>query len=118
VSAYPNHISSVSIEKNEVIWNDNEHMIIDDKIQKSFTEKLNNPDLEDQLYMIYSKGDLLIKPPKNYDPGRIRNEKFFKKMYGDSYESVLSNLVYIKWLPNTINQNVLISSVNGIDKKL
>ena len=48
VQAYPNFIKDVS--NNYLIWNDNEKMIFDDKIEnKTFDEKIKNASLKDQL---------------------------------------------------------------------
>ncbi len=86
--------------------------MFDDKIEKSFNEKLKNTDLEDMFYQKYPIS--FEKPKKNYDPGRYRNEYMFKKMYGSSKKEVEKNLVTIKWFGKK-NQ---VTRINGIDKKL
>ena len=108
VQAYPSFIKDIS--NNYLIWNDNEKMIFDDKIEnKTFQEKLNNPSLKNQLDISYIKisenKDYL--PAKNEDAGRIRYEPFFKKMYGHNENEVKNNLVKIIWLPKTSNKTLL-----------
>lgn len=39
-------------------------------------------------------------------------------MYGKSANEVKANLVPIFWLPKTINKSLMITSINGINKKL
>ena len=99
VQAYPDFIKEVS--NNYLIWNDNEKMIFDDKIEnKTFQEKLNNPSLKNQLDISYIKisENKNYLPKKNEDSGRIRYEPFFKKMYGSNQKEVKQNLVKIIWL--------------------
>jgi len=57
-------------------------------------------------------------PPVDYDPGRIRVEEFFNKMYGNSAKEVEANLVKIDWMPKSTNSKVLITKINGVDKAL
>ena len=48
LNAYPDFLKSYS--DNNIIWNDEEKMIYDDKKEeKSFKDKLNNASLKDQL---------------------------------------------------------------------
>lgn len=112
VQAYPNFIKEVS--NNHLIWNDNEKMIFDDKIEnKNFKEKLNNPSLKNQLdipYIKLSENKDYI-PSKNEDAGRIRYEPFFKKMYGSNQKEVKQNLVKIIWLPKSSKKVLWVSKV-------
>ena len=43
---------------------------------------MNDPDLEDMFYASYQAGRPSASPGYNIDPGRIRYEPFFKRMYG------------------------------------
>ncbi|AXX95644.1 M15 family metallopeptidase [Arcobacter ellisii] len=119
VQAYPDFIKEVS--NNHLIWNDNEKMIFDDKIEnKTFQEKLNNPSLKNQLdipYIKLSENKDYI-PSKNEDAGRIRYEPFFKKMYGSNQKEVKQNLVKIIWLPKSSKKVLWVNKINDIDKKL
>ena len=117
VEAYPDFL--LSAEGNMLVWKDGTKMPFDDGVQnKSFEDLLNSPDLEDQMSMKYPIGRFYDVPSKNQDPGRIRYEPFFKKMYGNSKEEVKEKLVPIFWLPNTVNDTLFVTSVNGVDEKL
>jgi len=55
----------------------------------------------------------------NADPGRFRNQAFFKKMYGDcSRGEVSANLVSIVWLPHTRGKSIRVTRVNGVADRL
>ncbi|MDR3478461.1 MAG: M15 family metallopeptidase [Gammaproteobacteria bacterium] len=47
-------------------------------------------------------------------------EPFFKKMYGGSLSSVRKNLVTVYWMPKVFGKRypLLITTVNGVDKKI
>lgn len=105
-------------ENNKIIFKDGSSLIYDDGKKKSFKELLENPDLEDQFTYAYST-DSSFKPLlKNFDPGRIRNEEFFKKIYGSSKESVKKNLKSIMWCPKIAGQTIRITNVIGIAEKV
>ena len=56
-------------------------------------------------------------PLENDDAGRFRNEEFLKNIWKISKKEE-KNLVKIKWLPKTQNKTLLVTKINGIDKKL
>ncbi len=115
LAAYPQHL--VSATAHSVVWADGTEMIFDDGVRrKSHDQLLNQPDLEDQFHFEYSLADSMIPPPYRHDPGRIRYEPFFRKMYGDSEEMVRGRLKPIQWLPNSINKTLYVTTVNDLDK--
>jgi hypothetical protein len=118
MKVYPEFITGK--EGNYIIWKDGTRMNFDDGISnKTFEQKLNDPDLEGQISMHYPAGKKFVPPPaENYDPGRIRYEPFFKKMYGNSQEEVEKNIVTIHWMPKTVDTTIRVTSINGVDKKL
>ncbi len=116
LKAYPDHIASIS--PNTLHWKDGTTMLYDDGLAKDFNTRLNAPDLEDQMSVPYPKGINYPIPQKEDDPGRIRYEPFFKKMYGDSPKAVKSKLVTIRWMPKTVNKKIRISSVNHVNLHL
>jgi peptidoglycan LD-endopeptidase CwlK len=118
VKAYPDYLDSAD-EKN-IYWKDGTVMEWDDGISnKTHDEKLDNADLEDMMSQKYAAGENWDSPPeKNFEPGRIRNEPFFKKMYGNSSSEVKKHLTTITWLPNISGENIQITTANGIDEKL
>jgi peptidoglycan L-alanyl-D-glutamate endopeptidase CwlK len=117
LTAYPDHLVNAG-EHNRLIWKDGTRMTFDDGITpKDFETLLNEPDLEDMLHMEYPPGKNVVFQ-KDFDPGRIRVETFFKKMYGSNPREVEKKLVPVRWLPKTVNKILLVTSVNGVDKKL
>jgi hypothetical protein len=115
VQAYPEFLEKA--EENKLYWKDGTVMIYDDGIEKTFDEKLDNPDLEDMFSQKYVSGENWDMPPaENFDPGRIRYEPFFEKMYGGSQQEVKSGLVTISWTPS--GTGLQVHSVNDVDGKL
>ncbi|MCK5029523.1 MAG: M15 family metallopeptidase [Bacteroidales bacterium] len=116
--AYPNFIEK--IENNHLIWTDSSTMVFDDMVSnKSFDSLLNYPDIEDQFHFIYPMdSDYLSVLSLNYDPGRIRNDAFLKKMYGSTEEEVKKNLVEIIWLPNSDSTKLQVTTINEVHTKL
>lgn len=118
IAAYPEHL--LECKENHIIWQDGSKQLYDDGKKKSFTQLIESPDIEDMFAFGYPMDEHSYNtaPELNQDPGRIRNEAFFKKMYGDKKAVVRQHLVSIDWLPETAKGKVLITDVNGIDKKL
>jgi hypothetical protein len=117
IGAYKNFIQGY--EDNHIVFKDKSKMVWDDGIKdKSDRSRLNNPDLKDMFSQKYITGLLKQSPDKNYDPGRIRNEPFFLKMYGLSEKQVKNNLTEITWCPKLVGQKIRVTKVNGVDKKL
>ncbi len=120
--AYPDQIRSIG--NHRITWFDGSSMVVKKSVHhKSLQEKLNSPSLYDQLTQgLYIKGiptNLAHYAPTR-DPGRIRYEPFFLKMYGKNEESVEANLTVIYWMPGIFgNQYPLkVTSVNHVDQKL
>lgn len=115
VAAYPQQNFKAS--SNALIWADGDSLIYQDAIEntdKTFQMLLDQPDLEDQLSIPYPKGIDYPIPSLNKDPGRIRVEAFFLKMYGKNKEAVQKNLAEIDFL----GAKLLVTKINSIDKKL
>jgi hypothetical protein len=104
---------------NHIILKDGSKLVWDDGIKnKSLQATLDKPDLKDMFVQKYVRGALISCPAKNFDPGRVRNESFFMKIYGGSQSAVSKNLTTITWCPKTVGQKIRVTTVNGIDKKL
>ncbi len=118
VSSYPDFL--VSHDTNSLTWKDGTVMIFDDgRPGKDFETRLDEPDLEDSFYAPYARGRGGIPPAVDMDPGRVRYEPFFDKMYGDCTKGeVAPNLVTVKWLPKHGGQLLKITSVNHVADKL
>lgn len=115
IKAYPDQITG--IKDNYVIFKNGTRLLFDDGKSKTLTELYAHPDIEDQLRAVYVKGKT-PRPAALDDPGRIRNDSFFKTMYGATPAAVQQNLVTITWLPKTANQQLKVTRINGVDKKL
>jgi hypothetical protein len=118
VAAYPDHLAGH--DGNELIWKDGTRMPISDgRSGKSFDQLLNNPDIRDQFAIPYPLGADIKVPAVDEDPGRIRNERFFLKMYGDCRkDEVRKRLRPVAWMPQRRGGIVSATSVNGVDKRL
>ena len=117
--AYPAFIKEIS--NNKLIFMDNHKINYDDGIEnKTFDEMLNNPSLKNQMSIKYMKIDENPNyvPLKNEDPGRIRYEPFFKKMYGSNPKEIKKNLTKVIWLPKSSNKTLLVTTINDVHKKL
>ena len=99
----------IDFKENKLFFKDGSNLIYDDFKTKSTTELVENPDVEDQFFYDYKLGQI-------NDAGRIRNEAFFKKIYGNSKSEVENKLVDVVWCPKLVNQKIKVTSVNGIDK--
>jgi peptidoglycan LD-endopeptidase CwlK len=65
---------------------------------KPFEEVLNHPHFSDQFIQTYPKNRALPSAlPINFEPGRIRDESFFKKLYGAHAQEVRTHLTTIRW---------------------
>ena len=117
VRAYPEAL--VGHDDRSILWRDGTRMPADEpRGDKSFEDMLRNASILDQLKLPYPRGE--INPPGvNVDPGRFRNEAFFKKMYGDcSKGEVARHLVPIVWLPRSWGKTVYATRVNGVADSL
>lgn len=118
LDAYPDFLASAN--DNLIIWKDGTSMIYDDGQEESeFETMLNQASLRDQMSLCYTKGKDYTKPPINFDPGRLRHEPFFYKIYGNSEEEVKTKITEIDWLPQNFDRKVKlkVTTLNGIDQK-
>jgi hypothetical protein len=113
--AYPGHL--IATEKpNVLLWKDGTEMIFDDGIPKAdFDDLLNRASLKDQMSQPYPRSWPATAPALNADPGRVRNEAFFRKLYGGSADEVRANLVPVDWLGGT---SVQFTKVGGAAEAL
>lgn len=115
--SYPDFIDSTV--NNTIYFKDGTKQVFDDGDEKTFEGMMDNADIEDIFNIPYPLGtDWNPPPPENFDPGRIRCDAFFQKMYGSSASEVEANLVTIKWMPKSTNASVKITKINGVDKQL
>ena len=117
LESYPEHLCSAS--SNTLVWCDDTEMQFDDGEPKpGLAVRLDRADLEDQLSQAYPRGVDYEIPGTDFDPGRIRHEPFFKKMYGASSQAVRTKLGTVHWMPKTGGKRLRVTTVNGVDKAL
>jgi hypothetical protein len=112
VRAYPDFLSE--FDGVNLIWRDGTRMPVGEgQPRMTGEEGMQRGSILDQLALPYPAGAPLL-PPQD-DPGRIRNQAFFDKMYGDCRDGqVTPKLVRIAWLGHAVS----ITSVNGVDRSL
>jgi D-alanyl-D-alanine carboxypeptidase len=118
VAAYPDYLAGT--DGKHLIWKDATRMAVSDgKAGKSFEQLLNEPDIKDQFAIPYPLGIKLKHPAVNEDPGRIRYEPLFRKMYGDCRKGeVARRLKSVPWLPSRDGGSVRVTTVNGVADRL
>lgn len=117
IKTYPEYL--VACENNMLVWRNGERQLYDDGKQKTFDQLLEQADVEDMFAFPYPVGANSYAPPAvNVDAGRIRNEEFFKRLYGATKSAVQDNLTSIKWLPKSDGETLKIQSVNHVAEKL
>lgn len=117
-NVYSDHIKEISEEY--IIWKDGTKMLLNKDLNKSYSERLNNTSLFDQIAQEHYKPGIPVNFP-NSDSGRIRYEFFFRKMYGDSAEEVKKNLITIDWMPRIFGEGtykLLVTKINNISQKI
>ena len=118
IAAYPDFLASR--QGNDLVWTDGTKMPIDDgKGEKPFETMLNAPDIKDQFSQAYAIGKPGAAPDVNQDPGRIRYDALFRKMYGDCRKGgVAKDMEPVAWLPKHKGGKVMFSIINGAAKAL
>jgi hypothetical protein len=118
IAAYPGHLAGY--QGNELIWKDGARSPIGDgRPNKRFDQLLSDPSLKDQFAIAYPLGPQLEPPRLNQDPGRIRNEAFFLKMYGDCRRGeVAGRLKPVPWLPKRGGRPLLVTTINDVAARL
>lgn len=116
IEAYPKF--EIKYNGKYIILNNGQQFIYNDGIEKSGEKLLNQPSVADMFKSIYPTGKTNYLPPKNSDPGRVRNEVFMKAMYGKDSKEVQSNLVTITWCPRLVGSKIKITKVNDTHLQL
>jgi hypothetical protein len=118
VASYPDFLAG--FEGNDILWKDGARMAFDDgRGAKDFETRLAEPDLEDMFYAPYPLGRSGLAPPVDIDPGRVRHQPFFARMYGDcSRGEVAGHLIDVIWLPTRSGQRLKATRINGVATRL
>jgi hypothetical protein len=115
IRSYPDNI--IGFKNNRLYFADSTFLVYDDSNEnKSLNKLVNDPDVEDQFFYDYPKGTIPVRIKRNFDPGRIRNEKMFKKIYGETESAVRKNLVEIIWCPKLVNERIKVTKINNVYK--
>lgn len=107
----------VGYDEGYVLFRDSTRMIFDDGKIKNDSLLLNAPDIEDMFTYEYECSREDFESVPTGDPGRIRNEAFFAKIYGASKEEVMKNLTTITWCPNLVGKKIKVNKRNGVADK-
>ncbi len=118
VAAYPDFLAG--FEGNDIVWKDGARMAFDDgRGPKEFETRLAEPDLEDMFYALYQSGRTGLAPDVDIDPGRVRYQPLFARMYGDcSKGEVAGHLADVVWLPTKSGQRLKATRINGVATRL
>ncbi|TPQ33826.1 hypothetical protein C2U70_18510 [Bradyrhizobium guangdongense] len=119
LAAYADRLASYS--EDELIWKDGSRMPLG-RLQPNlpFEQRLNQASIRDQFAIPYPlSGAPFQAPAPDVDPGRLRNEAFFLKMYGDCRKGeVKPRLKAVPWLPNHGGGSVRVTTINGVADQL
>ncbi|QIM65614.1 M15 family metallopeptidase [Frederiksenia canicola] len=122
VEALANHASCLAaaysavekVDEQTIQFANGQQMKIGEKSSLPFSQLLQNATLADQLSQRYP---LTFSVPKQYqDAGRIRNELFFKHLYGFNQQEIKKNLVSVYWAPS--KSSVQFNRNNGASEQL
>lgn len=118
VATYPDHLARH--ERGVLVWKDGTRMLFDDGVRgKDLATLLDRPSLKDQFYARYPAGQPASPPAAGIDPGRVRHQAFFARMYGDCRKGeVARNLVDVVWMPGKWGRTLRVTRVNGVAEKL
>jgi len=118
VQSYPKHLIETE-EPNTVQWKDGSVAVFDDaRVKTDYDTLLDHASLADQMRMPYSLGWPVPVPAPYEDPGRVRNEAFFRTVYGDSEAAVRAQLDEVAWNVGGRRGVVRFSGNNGAAEAL
>lgn len=113
IKAYPEQ--QLYSNGQELIWPDSFALVYEDtSIWSNFWDSLERPTLALQVAQPYPKGEDYALPSRNQDPGRIRVNAFFEKMYGASKAEVQKQLVAVNFLGTMVR----VTTVNKVHQRL
>ena len=116
LAAYP---GAFRFEGNTIVFPSGERIVWDDGRRKSPAELLADADVEDMFAYPYPPASVGGRRPRpDEDPGRVRNDDFFRALYGDSEGAVRANLTTVPWVPRLGGGSVAVTTRFGVDRKL
>lgn len=114
LKAYPGFLSGK--DGNTLFLADGHRLPYGSGSQGNFEERLDHADLHDQMSQCYSPGFPVDPPGFNEDPGRMRDERFFKRLYGEDKLAVQRNILQVTWAPT--GKSLPFSRVASADQAL
>lgn len=91
----------------------------DGRVDKSFEEMLNRPDIGDMFAFAYPAGEEATAPSVDFDPGRIRVEPLFRALYGDCGKGdVAGRMRDVAWVRAHGGGKVRFTTAQGADRAL
>jgi hypothetical protein len=116
--AYPDRFT-YHADSNEIVWKDGTRMAFGaERPGLSLDERMASTTLWDQLSMPYPREWPQTPPAPDADPGRLRCDALFKKVYGATADEVERNLVRVAWPAAGAAKTVRFSRVNGASTAL
>ena len=114
--AYPEHVCDV--RAGYVLWCDGSMMPWGDALEgEPLAVRLERTSIAGMMSIPYPVGEQGA-PAVDEDPGRIRHDPFFAKMYGGSREAVASTTRRVRWMPESGGKVLRVTTVNGVDAAL
>jgi hypothetical protein len=93
--AYPEHVTDIKLGDKGMVYlilKSGKMLLYDDKKNKNFEQKLENPDIQDMMEQIYPLNSITQIMDENYDPGRFRVNTLLKEVYGGTKDRVEAKL--------------------------
>lgn len=104
-----------SIEDNRVLLKDGRAFVWDDGLTKTYDEMLSNPDMNDAFTYVYPLQGKVLE--SNLDTSRVRQNEFYKAIYGSSRQEVAEHIIKVPWFPQVFhNSYVYVSGFNGVEE--
>jgi hypothetical protein len=122
--------SLASFDGANLIWKDGTKMPFGEgRPDKPLDDLLERPDIADMFHWPYAFDGAAMPASGEADPGRVRNEAFFEKMYGACEKrpagacssvkcSPAAPVKRVPWVPKFSGGSMQATSVNGVDEKL
>ena len=119
LAAYPDRLASYT--DNELIWKDGTRMPLGSAQPEHAVRRIARSGRHSRpvCHSLSAVDSAVPGPRDDEDPGRLRNEAFFLKMYGDCRKGeVTPSLRAVSWLPNHGGGTVRATAVNGVADQL
>ncbi len=127
IDAYPDYL--VGYDGSMLIWKDGTMMRFGGaRADKPLDELLDKPDIADMFHWPYRFGTAGVPAAPEADPGRVRNEAFFQKMYGECRKELPgcarvtcpfgARLERVPWLPKAGGGAMQATAINGAAAEL